>query len=147
MGPQEGRVERNNHLPVPAGHPSSDGAQDTICFLSCKSTLLAHVQFFLYQELKQCVLKSHWIQISEEQIDGKIVDKWKNQVCLTPGKHSNSMDRLSTVIDYAGWILMGRFWETSDGCIRPWTDLLQILTARHSSIVFKNNCFPNLSLF
>ena len=37
MGPQEGRVERDNHLSVPPGHPSSDGAQDTICFQICKS--------------------------------------------------------------------------------------------------------------
>jgi len=50
MGPHEGRVERDSHLPAPAGHPSSDGAQDTICFPSCKSTLLAHVKFVIQQD-------------------------------------------------------------------------------------------------
>jgi len=40
VGPHEGRVERDNHLPVPAGHPSSLGAQDTTGLPSCKSTLL-----------------------------------------------------------------------------------------------------------
>ena len=34
MGPHKGRVERDNHLPVPAGHPSHDGAQDIVCFPS-----------------------------------------------------------------------------------------------------------------
>ena len=43
MGPHKSRVEGDNHLPVPASHPSSDGAQDTICFPTCKGTLLAHV--------------------------------------------------------------------------------------------------------
>jgi len=50
MGPHRERVEGNNHLSVPAGHPTSDGAQNTICFLSCKSTLLAHVKFFILQD-------------------------------------------------------------------------------------------------
>jgi len=48
--PREGRVERDNHLPAPANLPSSDGARDTIGLLSCKSTLLAHVQFFIHQD-------------------------------------------------------------------------------------------------
>jgi len=30
MGPYEGRVEGDNHLPVPAGHPCFDAAQDTV---------------------------------------------------------------------------------------------------------------------
>ena len=42
MEPHEGRVEKDNH-------PSSDGAQDTIGLPSCKSTLLAHVKFFIHQ--------------------------------------------------------------------------------------------------
>lgn len=46
----ESRAERDNHLPVPAGPPSSDEAQDTIGFLSYKSTLLNHLQFFIYQD-------------------------------------------------------------------------------------------------
>ena len=36
MRGNNGRAERDNHLPVPAGHLSSDGTQDTTCFPSCK---------------------------------------------------------------------------------------------------------------
>ena len=50
MGPHKGRAERDNHLPVLTGHPSADVTQDTICFLSCKSTLLAHVKLFIHQD-------------------------------------------------------------------------------------------------
>ena len=50
MGLHESRVERDNHLPVTAGHPSADAAQDPICFLCCKSTLLAHGQLFTHQD-------------------------------------------------------------------------------------------------
>jgi len=46
MGPHKGRVGRDNHLPVPAGHPSSDTAQDPAGLPGCKHTLLAHVKFF-----------------------------------------------------------------------------------------------------
>ena len=50
MGPHEGRVERDNHLPALAGHPSSDGSLETIGHLRCKSTLLAHFHFFIHQD-------------------------------------------------------------------------------------------------
>ncbi|XP_048790014.1 uncharacterized protein LOC125688256 [Lagopus muta] len=50
MGPHKSRVERDNHLPVPAGHPSPDGAQDPICLLSCQSALLAHIQSLVHQD-------------------------------------------------------------------------------------------------
>lgn len=43
MGPHKGRAEEDSPLPLPAGHSSCDGAQDTICILGYKSTLLAHV--------------------------------------------------------------------------------------------------------
>lgn len=46
--PHEGRVERDNHLPLPDGHPFSDGTQDTICFLIYKSILVAYVQYFIH---------------------------------------------------------------------------------------------------
>lgn len=46
MGPHEGRAEGDNYLPLPAGHPFTDVAQDTIGLLSCKHTLLAHVKLF-----------------------------------------------------------------------------------------------------
>ena len=70
MGPHKSQVERDNHLPVPAGHPSSDGAQGTVCFPRCKSTLLAHVKFFIHRDpqillcramLKDC---SQWLILS-----------------------------------------------------------------------------------
>ena len=50
MRPHKGRVEGDNHFPVPADHCSSDGIQDTICFLDCKCTLLAHIKFFISQD-------------------------------------------------------------------------------------------------
>ena len=50
MGPHKSRAEGDDHLPVPAGHPSADGAQDPICFPSCRSALLAHVQLFIHRE-------------------------------------------------------------------------------------------------
>ena len=46
----EGKVERDNQLLVPAGHSVSDGSQDINGLLSCKSTLLAHVTFFIHHE-------------------------------------------------------------------------------------------------
>ncbi|KAK4811179.1 hypothetical protein QYF61_019810 [Mycteria americana] len=48
VGSQESGVEGENHLPRPAGHASFDTAQDTIGFLGCERTLLAHVQFFIH---------------------------------------------------------------------------------------------------
>ena len=38
MGTHKGRVERDNHLLLPAGHPSSNAAWDTIGLPGCKST-------------------------------------------------------------------------------------------------------------
>ena len=73
MWPHEGRGERANPLPVPSGHPSADGAQDPICFPSCRNTLLARVQFFIHQDsqvllcraaLKGCSLQSVYITTS-----------------------------------------------------------------------------------
>jgi len=47
MGSHRSRVERDNPLPLPADHPSVDAAQNTVGFLGCKSTLLAHAQLFI----------------------------------------------------------------------------------------------------
>jgi len=38
------RAEGQDHLPHPAGHNSFDAVQDMVGFLSCKGTLLDHVQ-------------------------------------------------------------------------------------------------------
>ena len=56
-GSSKGRAERGNPLPLPAGHPISDAAQDTVGLLSCKSTLLAHVKLFIPQNIQQIALK------------------------------------------------------------------------------------------
>ena len=50
MGPHDGCLERDKHLPHPAGHPSFDEIQDTIGLPGCKSTLLAYVQLFIHQD-------------------------------------------------------------------------------------------------
>lgn len=59
-------VEKDNHLPVPAGHPFSDGALDTTGLLSCKSTMLAYVQFFIHPDtqvlLRMATLKEFFSQ-------------------------------------------------------------------------------------
>ncbi|KAK4810951.1 hypothetical protein QYF61_013359 [Mycteria americana] len=49
VGSHQSRVGGQNHLPRPAGHASFDAAQDTIGFLGCEYTLLAHVQLFIHQ--------------------------------------------------------------------------------------------------
>ena len=49
LDPHEGKVERDNHFSLPAGHPSSDAYQDTVGLPGFKCTLLAHVEFFTYQ--------------------------------------------------------------------------------------------------
>ncbi|KAK4824741.1 hypothetical protein QYF61_018213 [Mycteria americana] len=49
VGSHQSRVEGQNHLPQPAGHASSDAAQDTVGLLHCKRTLLPHVQLFVHQ--------------------------------------------------------------------------------------------------
>ena len=49
MGPHRGRIEGENHLPLPAGCHSFDAAQDTVGLSCCKRKLLAHVQLFVYQ--------------------------------------------------------------------------------------------------
>ena len=33
MGPHEGRIEKDNHIPLLAGHPSFGAVQDTVGFL------------------------------------------------------------------------------------------------------------------
>ena len=55
LRPQEARIDKDNHLPHSAGHPS-DETQDTIDFSDCKCTLLAHVPFFISHN--PCVLLS-----------------------------------------------------------------------------------------
>lgn len=48
MTPHEVKVEGDNHLSCPSGHPSFDAGQNTSGFLSCQNTLLAYIKFFVY---------------------------------------------------------------------------------------------------
>ena len=52
VGSHESGVKEQNPLPRPAGHASFDAAQDTVGFLGCKHTLLAHVELLIHQYLK-----------------------------------------------------------------------------------------------
>lgn len=51
-------VQRHNHLPCPAGHFLFDASQDTLGFLGCKSTLLAHVKLLINQHYKVLLLEA-----------------------------------------------------------------------------------------
>ena len=50
--PHESSAEGDNHLTHPAGHPSSDAAQDAAGLPGCKCTLLAHVKLFICRTIK-----------------------------------------------------------------------------------------------
>jgi len=49
MEPHKGRVEGEDRLPLSDGPPSLDAAQDTLGFLGCKRTLLAHIELLVHQ--------------------------------------------------------------------------------------------------
>ena len=51
IAPLLGTPGLNAVLSLPSGHPPLDAAQDTIGLPGCKSTLLAHIQIFVYQDL------------------------------------------------------------------------------------------------
>ena len=48
MRPQH-RAEGQDHLPHSAGHTALDAAQDTVGFLGCEDTILAHIQLPIHQ--------------------------------------------------------------------------------------------------
>jgi len=50
VGSHESGVKGQNHLPRPAGHASSDAAQNAVGLLGCERTLLGHVQLFVSQD-------------------------------------------------------------------------------------------------
>jgi len=50
MGPHRSQAEGENYLPLPAGPPFFNAAQNTVGLLGCKRTLLAHVQLLVYQD-------------------------------------------------------------------------------------------------
>jgi len=49
VGSHQSRAEGQNHLPQPAGHVSSDAAQDMVGLLGCKGTLLCHTELLVNQ--------------------------------------------------------------------------------------------------
>ncbi|KAJ7414376.1 hypothetical protein BTVI_41314 [Pitangus sulphuratus] len=49
VGSHQSGVKGQNHLPHPAAHSAFDAAQDTIGFLGCEHTLMAHVQPLIHQ--------------------------------------------------------------------------------------------------
>jgi len=48
--PHKSRAEGDNPLPLCAGHPSVDAAQDAVDLLSCKHMLLTHAQLFIHKD-------------------------------------------------------------------------------------------------
>jgi len=58
LGPHNVRAERDKHLPLPAGHPSLDAAQDTAGLLDCKCTLLAPVDFLIHRNPQALLLRN-----------------------------------------------------------------------------------------
>ena len=52
LRPHRCRVEGPDHPPRPAGHASFDAVQDTVGFLGCKGTMLAHAQLSMHQHLQ-----------------------------------------------------------------------------------------------
>jgi len=58
MSPHEDGTEEDNHLPLPAGHPYFDTAQDTVGFPGYKNTLLVCVELFIHQHLQVLFLKA-----------------------------------------------------------------------------------------
>ncbi|KAK4808270.1 hypothetical protein QYF61_020751 [Mycteria americana] len=58
VGSHQSAVEGQNPLPRPAGHAALDAAQDTVGFLGCKRTLLAHVQLFIHQYPQVLLLRA-----------------------------------------------------------------------------------------
>ena len=49
MGSHQSRVDRQNHLPPPAGYAAFDATQDSVGFVGCELALTAHVQLFIHQ--------------------------------------------------------------------------------------------------
>ena len=64
LGSHKGRVEGENPLPLPAGHPSVDAAQDTVGLLGCKSTLLIHVQLFIRPNFQPKFFSAELLSVS-----------------------------------------------------------------------------------
>jgi len=51
------------------GHPSFDAAQDTVCLPGCKSTLLAHIQLFVYQNTQILLHRAAFSEFFSQSLD------------------------------------------------------------------------------
>ena len=68
VGSHKSGVKGQNHLPWPAGHASLDAAQDTVYFLGCMSTLLAHVELLLHQYPQVLLLRAALQPLSAQPV-------------------------------------------------------------------------------
>jgi len=64
------RVERQDDLTHPADHISFDAAQDTVGFLGCEGTVLAHIQ----PATATGIPKLHGMQLAAAR-------RWKGPLC------------------------------------------------------------------
>jgi len=69
MEPHKGRAETYNHLPRPAYLPFYDAAQDTVGLPGCRSTLLAHVQLFVHQNLQVFLIRAALNEFFSQSVD------------------------------------------------------------------------------
>jgi len=58
VGSHQNGVERQDHLPQPAGHAAFDAAQDEVGLLGCERTLLGHVELLVNQYPQVLLLRS-----------------------------------------------------------------------------------------
>jgi len=88
VGSHESRVKGRNPLPRPTGHPSLDAAHDTVGFLGCRCTLLAHVELLIHQYPQVLLLRAALEPLSAQPalIIGLVSDQIKmaaeEQSCL-----------------------------------------------------------------
>lgn len=69
MRPHEEIIERDNHLSHPVHLLSFDAAQDTVCLPGCKSTLLAHIQLFVYQNTQILLHRAAFSEFFSQSLD------------------------------------------------------------------------------
>jgi len=97
LRPHKGRIEGANPLPLPADHPAVDAAQNTVGFLGCKSTLLAHAQLFIIR------IPIYMVAFS----------KYFSQSVLMSGIASTQVQHLALCFVKPHKVLMGRLLSLS----------------------------------
>jgi len=126
MRSNQHRAEGQDQLPQPASRASSDAAQDTVGFLGCKGTLLAHVQLDILQ------LDIHQLAIHPEVHFGRTaIYPFVSQLVLIVGVATTQVQDLAL-----GFLEPLRFtWAHSSSLSRPLCMAfhpLGMLTAPHS---------------